>query len=145
VHYVLGAALDKEPFLLFKLRGRTKQQVLGALRASRHASTESGDILAERLAAHVASTARVHPAVSLADLNADYYERGAMPLPSMQFSVAKPAVPGALLKQLGPPPVSAGADFSSNVVSAAVAAGDLARIWVLGPVDPEPVGASGDV
>jgi uncharacterized Zn finger protein len=34
-HYVLGEALDRDPFLLFELRGRTKEQVLDALRAAR--------------------------------------------------------------------------------------------------------------
>jgi uncharacterized Zn finger protein len=34
-HYVLGEALDRDPFLLFELRGRTKDQVLDALRAAR--------------------------------------------------------------------------------------------------------------
>jgi uncharacterized Zn finger protein len=34
-HYVLGDALDRDPFLLFELRGRTKDQVLDALRAAR--------------------------------------------------------------------------------------------------------------
>lgn len=34
-HYVLGEALDRDPFLLFELRGRTKDQVLEALRAAR--------------------------------------------------------------------------------------------------------------
>jgi uncharacterized Zn finger protein len=34
-HYVLGEALDRDPFLLFELRGRSKSQVLDALRAAR--------------------------------------------------------------------------------------------------------------
>src|SRR6185503_13205308 len=34
-HYVLGEALDRDPFLLFELRGRTKRQVMDALRAAR--------------------------------------------------------------------------------------------------------------
>jgi uncharacterized Zn finger protein len=31
-HYVLGQAFDRDPFLLFELRGRTKQRVIEALR-----------------------------------------------------------------------------------------------------------------
>ncbi|MET0384785.1 MAG: SWIM zinc finger family protein, partial [Polyangiales bacterium] len=41
-HYVLGEALDRDPFLLFELRGRTKQQVLEALRAARSGSAAAG-------------------------------------------------------------------------------------------------------
>ncbi|MBX3184858.1 MAG: SWIM zinc finger family protein [Polyangiaceae bacterium] len=36
-HYVLGAALDSDPFLLFELRGRGRREVLEALRAARGA------------------------------------------------------------------------------------------------------------
>jgi uncharacterized Zn finger protein len=38
VHYVLGEAFDGDPFLLFELRGRTKAQVLDALRQARGAA-----------------------------------------------------------------------------------------------------------
>ena len=34
-HYVLGEAFDRDPFLLFELRGRTKHEVLSALRSAR--------------------------------------------------------------------------------------------------------------
>src|SRR5688572_23414272 len=44
-HYVLGEALDRDPFLLFELRGRTKQQVLAELRAARGATeTRSAEV-----------------------------------------------------------------------------------------------------
>src|SRR3954449_12120196 len=35
VHYVLGDALDRDPFLLFELRGRGRDLVLDALRVAR--------------------------------------------------------------------------------------------------------------
>ncbi len=41
VHYVLGEAFDRDPFLLFELRGRRKEPVLAALRRIRAASTPS--------------------------------------------------------------------------------------------------------
>src|SRR5712672_2904743 len=49
VHYVLGEAFDKDPFLLFELRGRTKKQVLGALSSLRSGAAE--DQLAVTVAA----------------------------------------------------------------------------------------------
>ncbi|MHB8586714.1 MAG: SWIM zinc finger family protein [Thermoplasmatota archaeon] len=39
VHYLLGEALDKDPFLLFALRGRSRDEILGALRKRRKAAT----------------------------------------------------------------------------------------------------------
>jgi len=35
VHYVLGAEFDRDPFLLFQLRGRTREEIVQALRARR--------------------------------------------------------------------------------------------------------------
>src|SRR6059036_1628093 len=40
-HFVLGEAFDRDPFLLFELRGRSKDQVLSALRRAR-ASSQDG-------------------------------------------------------------------------------------------------------
>jgi uncharacterized Zn finger protein len=40
VHYILGDRFDEDPFLLFRLRGRTQDQVLEALRQRRSGGTE---------------------------------------------------------------------------------------------------------
>lgn len=37
VHYILGEQFDEDPFLLFRLRGRTQEQILAALRERRAA------------------------------------------------------------------------------------------------------------
>jgi uncharacterized Zn finger protein len=45
VHYVLSEEFDRDPFLLFALRGRSKEQVLEALRARRTEDTaEAGPV-----------------------------------------------------------------------------------------------------
>ena len=43
VYYLLGGEFDSDPFLIFKLRGRTKEQIIEALRAKRasHASAKA--------------------------------------------------------------------------------------------------------
>lgn len=41
VHYVLGDALDRDPYLLFELRGRTKAQLLAALRLARGSTVQA--------------------------------------------------------------------------------------------------------
>ena len=43
VYYLLGEEFDRDPFLLFKVRGRGREQVMDALRARRAAGTEPGD------------------------------------------------------------------------------------------------------
>jgi uncharacterized Zn finger protein len=105
VHYVLGEAFDKDPFLLFELRGRTKQQVLGALRAMR--SGQSSDAQIEKMAADVADHAtRVAPdsGIAIDTRLPSEYDCLAAALPALQFRIVAPVVPGAVLKQLGSPP-----------------------------------------
>lgn len=131
VHYVLGEAFDKDPFLLFELRGRTKQQVLGALRALR---LGQADAQIEKLAADVAEhAARVaNNSTALAQRAPEEYDRLATPLPSMQFRMTAPAVSGAILKQLGPPPSWPDDDPNmAALVKRIAAASRMAREWAL--------------
>ncbi len=86
-HYVLGEALDRDPFLLFELRGRTRDQVLAALRALRGAG-KSEETTAGR-------------ALSLAERAAADYDRPAAPLPRLRFHDLPPA---PALAALEPPP-----------------------------------------
>jgi uncharacterized Zn finger protein len=84
-HYVIGEALDRDPFLLFELRGRTRDQVLTALRGvSRSADRPDAP-----------------RALALADRTAADYDRAATPLPRMRFHEL-PAAPA--LAALGTPP-----------------------------------------
>lgn len=100
-HYVLGEALDRDPFLLFELRGRTKEKVLDALRAAR-----SGDapVKGRRGDAKTTSVAEPEiPKVSLGKLSPVDYDRPREALPALHLSFDAPATHGAVLRQLGAP------------------------------------------
>jgi uncharacterized Zn finger protein len=97
VHYVLGDALDHDPFLLFELRGRSRDQVLDALRAARMGASEahaekSFAVLSER-----------PPSVAFEKLSAKSYDAAPEPLPALSFSFEPPPAHGAVLRQLGAP------------------------------------------
>lgn len=115
VHYILGEAFDKDPFLLFELRGRNRGQVLGALRAARASDAGRSDAAdAAMLARITASTqGRASPsAAAKADIElqsvdgiaAADFDRSVAPLPSLEFHIEAPALSGTLLRQLGSPP-----------------------------------------
>jgi uncharacterized Zn finger protein len=87
-HYVLGEAFDRDPFLLFELRGRTKDEVMGSLRAARGGS------------AKVAQEPEV-PAVKLGKVKARDYDAPRGALPALAFSFEEGASHGAVLRQLG--------------------------------------------
>jgi uncharacterized Zn finger protein len=149
VHYVLGEAFDKDPFLLFELRGRTKQQVLGALRALR--SGQSSDAQIEKMAADVAGHAArltAENGVAVASRLAENYDVPLTALPTLQFKIAAPAASGAVLKQLGLPPSwpdpsadSAAPSFDSALAmlnKQLNAGSQLAREWALQMPDDVP-------
>lgn len=97
VHYVLGDALDRDPFLLFELRGRSRDQVLDALRAARGGSNLAH--AAEPLAAASDKT----PSVALPKLTAESYDAAPEPLPALSFRFEPPPAHAAVLRQLGAP------------------------------------------
>lgn len=103
-HYVLGEALDRDPFLLFELRGRTKDQVLEALRAARGVT---GEVAPKKGAKAKKAASEVEPiavaTVKLGKLKAADYDRPREPMPSLHFTFDEPVTHGAVLRQLGAP------------------------------------------
>jgi uncharacterized Zn finger protein len=97
VHYVLGDALDRDPFLLFELRGRSREQVLDALRAARTGAFEAH---AEKSSAVLSDRP---PSVAFEKLSAKSYDAAPEPLPTLSFSFEPPTAHGAVLRQLGAP------------------------------------------
>ncbi len=89
-HYILAEALDRDPFLLFEMRGRTRDDVLGALR-SRRGAVAIGD---------APPAADGVPAPPIAP---EEYDRSPGDLAAFGFHVAEPEVPGAAVRALGPP------------------------------------------
>jgi len=97
-HYVLGEALDRDPFLLFELRGRSKEQVLEALREARTGDADGGvDRGSSPLDAAI-------PSVVLGEISPADYDRPREAPPALHLGFEAPSIPGVLLKQLGAPP-----------------------------------------
>lgn len=92
-HYVLGDAIDRDPFVLFELRGRSRADVLERLRAARPADRERAVPRAD--AAPVGTKAA---ATTPAE-----HDRPRAPWPSMRLTFAPPQRPGSALAQLGEP------------------------------------------
>lgn len=136
-HYVLGEALDRDPFLLFELRGKTKDQVLAALRAARGGTSESPARKGSetKTAAEEADV----PTVKLGTLDAAGYDRPRVALPTLRFMFEEPVTHGAVLRQLGAPAAwqndASPADVLAPLVRAA--AETARRIALAGPAEIE--------
>lgn len=126
-HYVLGEAFDRDPFLIFELRGKTKSQVLAALRAARGASE---------------AKASETPGVKLGKVSAADYDRPRQALPALGFSFDQPSAHGAALRQLGTPAAWKDKASPADVLSPLVrAAADAARRIAMADAEqtaPEP-------
>jgi uncharacterized Zn finger protein len=92
VHYILGEQFDEDPFLLFRLRGRTQEQILGALRARRAEAVGSEDDTDE-----LADT--VTP---LAETIEHFWDM-AEPLIQLKTTIKLPVTEFPVLKRLGQP------------------------------------------
>ena len=134
-HYVLGEALDRDPFLLFELRGRTRAQVLEALGEAR---TGGGDEPPSRRGNRRPGTDRSEdvPAVSLGRVRAADYDEPRGPLPALHLSFEAAPIAGGVLRQLGTPPAWGGGQSPLEMLAPMIrAAAETAR--TLAMAEPE--------
>jgi uncharacterized Zn finger protein len=97
-HYILGERFDEDPFLIFRLRGRTQEQVMAALRQRRAGETYSTE----------EETEEPEVVVPLEQQIAHFFE-SPISLEGFSVSIHPPAIEMPLLKRLGeagfvPPP-----------------------------------------
>ncbi|MBK6433342.1 SWIM zinc finger family protein [Candidatus Amarolinea dominans] len=103
VFYLLGERFDQDPFLIFRLRGRTREEILGALRAGRqgYGAERQGYGAAAAIGAAAEKLTDGRP---LEELIPTFWQEGA-PLEHFTVSIAAPEVGAVLLKRLGAPPL----------------------------------------
>jgi uncharacterized Zn finger protein len=94
VFYLLAETFDGDPFQTFVLRGRTREEMMGALRERRVAATAARD--------HLAPEETPEP---LQDAVSDFWAPRE-DLGGVHVSIAPPTVQTALLKRLGAPAFS---------------------------------------
>jgi uncharacterized Zn finger protein len=94
VYYLLGERFDEDPFLIFQMRGRTREQIMDALHARRAAA--SGTEAEQPLVT-------AEPVAPLESQLADFYA-AAPDLDSIAIQVAAPTIDAALFKRLGTAP-----------------------------------------
>ncbi|MDQ0285425.1 putative Zn finger protein [Desulfofundulus luciae] len=97
VYYLLGEKFDEDPFFLFLLRGRTREQLISALREKRAARVEQEQ--GEEIA-----PASPEPAGPSLEGQLDRFWDEGEELAGLRFLPVPPEVEAGLLKTLGPPP-----------------------------------------
>jgi uncharacterized Zn finger protein len=89
-HYILGERFDEDPFLIFRLRGRTQEQVMRELRKRRAGSDEAVEDEVEE----------VEVVIPLEEQIENFWDIRA-PLEGFAVSIRPPAIEMPLLKRLG--------------------------------------------
>ena len=89
-HYILGERFDEDPFLIFRLRGRTQEQVMQALRQRRAGSKDTVEEEMEEAEA----------AIPLEESLSNFWDLGA-PVEGFSVSIRPPVIEMPLLKRLG--------------------------------------------
>jgi uncharacterized Zn finger protein len=114
VYYLLAEQFDCDPFLIFKLRGRTKEQIIESLRNIRSAGAHQEPEPAEKpgLASSSADL------LSLEECLDNYWQKGCA-LDSLEIIIAGPVVQNAVLKRLGDAPFSVGDSNLATLLSKA--------------------------
>ena len=99
VHYVIGEALDRDPFLLFLLRGRPRESLMEELRKvrSRRPSREVG------VAVPVKTSRVPRPPRGLPARPSDFW-KPALPTSELVIRIGPPRIARAPLRRLGEPP-----------------------------------------
>lgn len=102
-HYILGDRFDEDPFLIFRMRGRSQEQILEALRQRRGAEA---DINVEYKDYPTRSTTTTKPRFPE---TLEHYWEIQQDLNQVNVQVRMPNIPQPLLKRLGEP------EFSSQL------------------------------
>jgi uncharacterized Zn finger protein len=102
VHYAFAAELDRDPFLLFRLRGRTREELTAALRARRGSF---GSLGAAKAAAQADAAVVTEPVSAVEDeIPLSRFWTYDPEIDALTFEIHPPEVPGAVARLLGPPP-----------------------------------------
>lgn len=119
VYYLLGERFDEDPFLIFHLRGKDKEQLLAELRQRRAA----GDVaLAEESPAYAVTPAAAEEAFEPLEKFLDRFWELGDGLETFQAPIMRPAVEAGLLKRLGKPPFERKPGEIGDALAAAYAA-----------------------
>lgn len=98
VHYILAQEFDEDPFLIFRLRGMERDDIIQALRERRSIAKEDEETSQVDLP-KVEEQTDIPLSTSI-----DSFWKAQKGLESFTLDISKPEVTGAILKRLGPPP-----------------------------------------
>ncbi|MFZ2536003.1 SWIM zinc finger family protein [Methanothrix sp.] len=130
VYYLLAEQFDCDPFLIFKLRGRSKEQIMEAMRKMR-----SAEAVEEQDGVLISSQDAREESRALEECLECYWQRGGE-LDLLEVNPRAPDVEGAVLKRLGQAPFYiAGVNLAALLPKAYEKAGKAALLRATGETE----------
>lgn len=126
VYYLLAERFDGDPFLIFQLRGRTREDIIEALRHKRYKDIPEEDTAAPEYEVAVSPNSAV---ASLEGCPDTFWEAGDA-LDSLVVNPAPPEVDHAILKRLGTAPFTVGKDNITSLLEKAYTLASSAALRV---------------
>jgi uncharacterized Zn finger protein len=114
VYYLLAERFDEDPFLIFKLRGRTKDEIIATLREKR---TETPPAESTSPPDNATST-EIDTGISLPE-NLDTFWQAGEALDTFAVNPTAPKIDQAILKRLGEAPFAIGGQNITSLLSKA--------------------------
>jgi uncharacterized Zn finger protein len=115
VYYILAENFDADPFLIFKLRGRTKEEIIQTLREKRGNTLSVEKPKAEEI------ELQPEPAIARLEDCLDNFWQAGEALDSFVTNPAPPQIEVAILKRLGQPPLAIGGENTAKLLAKAYA------------------------
>jgi uncharacterized Zn finger protein len=114
VYYILAERFDEDPFLIFKLRGRTKEEVIEILRKIRNDAYDEATGKSSR-----AKKTGIPKDKKIDVLRENVSDFWLLPegLETFRISPEKPEVDNAIIKRLGTPPFGMNSEAVSKILS----------------------------
>jgi uncharacterized Zn finger protein len=145
VYYLLGEQFDADPFLLFQLRGRSKDEIIAELRERRGSTSPASVAPVDKAAEGVGLDAAgpgvheegragsIHEEEPALEALVDHFWEGDPEIESLEFTISRPEVDAAPIKRLGQPAFWTGkGDFLAEMESMYRAISEAAIKTVLG-------------
>ncbi len=135
VYYLLAERFDEDPFLIFKLRGRTKEQIIEVLRQKR---VETLPAESASPSTDVVDATATESTLSLEDHLDTFWQAGEA-LDSFAVNPAVPRIDKAILKRLGDAPFIVGGQNITSLLSKAYDVVDAASREYMSHLEEEQV------
>lgn len=130
VYYLLGERFDADPFLLFSLRGKSKDEIISDLRATR--GTLSGSTVDNQRPEPLRQADMEEPPVEAVSLENDInnFWESPQPAPVVSASFKAPPINAAVIKRLGEPEFWRSADDFVKLMSTSYGAASMIAISI---------------